>query len=309
MENIDKTFNYLRSWLEANECDRLSPEEEQELPKRIQAGEKLKKQLKAEKREATPFEQAILNDSHEAFQKIVESNIPLGIHFAKKFAKSYPNIGLTVDDLTQEANIGIMHAAKLYDPNRDCKFSTYAAYWISQAIRRAIEDKGDLIRKPASAHSRARKVHQVDLKYKMHLDAQSMADLTGLSKEEVEFIRQLDQQQVTSIDQNFFSDDEDEQSFHETIADDTNVLDETVGGLNKKKLKKIIEANTDPESRAYQKMYYGFTSNNASLSAFQISLMTDGKRKESDIIRIIREKEQEIIIHKHGIELSDSDLD
>ncbi|MBQ6518815.1 MAG: sigma-70 family RNA polymerase sigma factor [Anaerolineaceae bacterium] len=215
--------NILKSWLEANSVNRLSTDEEIILSGKIQKWVDTDKQLQKEKRPPTKEEAALINDGKEAYNRIVEFNVPLGIHFAKKYAAKYPDTSLTVDDLTQEAIIGIMTAAKKFMPGNDCKFSTYAAFWINQVIRRALEDKGDMIRKPASAHSRARKVHKAEAASNKHLSAEEIAETTGLDIKEVEFIQSQDKTHITSIDQNIFEDDGDEQSFHETIPGPNNI--------------------------------------------------------------------------------------
>ena len=296
-----KQSNFLSTWLEINNCERLTPEEEKELPAIIQKAEKLRKKIKAENRAATQEEMEILENSEKAFNKVVESNIPLGIHFAQKYASHYPDISLTVDDLTQEAFLGIIAAAKKYDPSHACKFSTYAAYWIGQSIRRAIEDKGDLIRKPASAHSRARLVHKVDAQFNTHLDSKIVSDLTGLSQDEVEFIRMLDKTQITSIDQNFFSDEEEEQSFHEIIADDTNIKLEVDESIEKERLRRLVDQIEDEGDRIIEKLRLGFIGDKGPLTFSQISVLTGGRISPSDIEKRVNRIEKEYFIYADAI--------
>lgn len=298
--------NFLSNWLKNNNCERLTAEEEKILPQKIQKMQKLKKTLKKEERAATIEEEEILDEGKKAFNKVIESNIPLGIHFAQKYARHYPGISLTVDDLTQEASIGIMHAANKYDPSRKCKFSTYAAYWIGQTIRRAIEDKGDIIRKPASAHSRARLVHKIDAQFNAHLDSEIMSELSGLTKEEVEFIRYLDKTQVTSIDQNFFSDDDDEQSFHEMIPDNTDVQGEIANTIEREKLMKLIAKIENEEDRLIEGLRLGFIGKVGPLSSTQISVILKGKLSPSEIDKKIEKIEREHFIFSEAISQSEA---
>jgi RNA polymerase primary sigma factor len=88
-----------------------------------------------------------------ARQRLIEKNLRLVVSVAKK----YRGYGLPFEDLIQEGNIGLMKAAERFDPELGNRFSTYATWWIRQAIGRAIEDKGRAIRLPAHAQDKVRK--------------------------------------------------------------------------------------------------------------------------------------------------------
>ena len=92
-----------------------------------------------------------------ARRKLVEKNLRLVVSVAKKYRGASP--GLSMEDLVQEGNVGLLKAVDKFDPERGYRFSTYATYWIRQSVGRAVANKGRIIRVPVHRGEKIREAH------------------------------------------------------------------------------------------------------------------------------------------------------
>jgi len=135
---------------EAWRFELLSAEEEVSLAHAIEQGEAARWQLSQS--DLTPEAQSELETQVQAgemgWKRFIESNLRLVVHFARK----YQGQGLDLMDLIQEGNLGLIKAIEKWDRTRGYRFSTYASWWIRQAISRAIAEKSRLVRLPVHMH-------------------------------------------------------------------------------------------------------------------------------------------------------------
>lgn len=110
-----------------------------------------------------------LHESEEARQKLINSNLRLVVSMAKQ----YQNTGLDFMDLVQEGNIGLMRAIDRFDVGRGNRLSTYAGWWIRQAIARAISDKGKTIRIPEHMNEEIKRAKREEKKIKTETGAEA----------------------------------------------------------------------------------------------------------------------------------------
>lgn len=108
-------------------------------------------------KEEIELARAARNGDERARQRLIQSNLRLVVSIARR----YTNRGLSFLDLIQEGSMGLMRATEKFDPEKGFKFSTYATWWIRQAITRALADKSRAIRVPVHMNERLSKMYKV----------------------------------------------------------------------------------------------------------------------------------------------------
>jgi RNA polymerase sigma factor (sigma-70 family) len=145
-EPLDSLRLLLRS---AGQWKLLNAADEVRLGRRIRIGQQLRAAA-----EDTPDTRAQIADGQRAHDQMVLSNLRLVVSMAKR----YQSNGMDLVDLIQEGTIGLIRAVDKFDHTLGYKFSTYATWWIRQAIQRGIADRGRLIRLPVYVHEKVAKV-------------------------------------------------------------------------------------------------------------------------------------------------------
>lgn len=143
----------------------------------------------------------------DARRELIEKNLRLVVSVAKR----YRGMGVPFEDLIQEGNLGLIKAVDRFDPEKGHRFSTYATWWIRQAVGRAVSDKGRTIRLPVHQGERVRKVGRVtgELSVELGRDptGEEVAERLGWTVERVLDVRST-VQDATSLDQSPSSGDE-----------------------------------------------------------------------------------------------------
>jgi RNA polymerase nonessential primary-like sigma factor len=157
----------------------LTAEQEVELAKRIEAG-LYAGRLLAEKPNLSPAKQrdykTLAIDGKAAKAHLLEANLRLVVSVAKR----YTGHGMTFLDLIQEGNVGLIRAVEKFDYTKGFKFSTYATWWIRQAITRAMADSGRTIRLPVHLAEQVNKVVRTRRRMHQELEREPTAEELGL---------------------------------------------------------------------------------------------------------------------------------
>jgi RNA polymerase primary sigma factor len=287
----------LRLYLEAAASEPLlTKAEEVALAIAIEHGEEAERKLASGRIRSEKTKKKLEEDirkARRARRRFILANLRLVVSIAKK----YQGQGLPLLDLIQEGNIGLMRGVELFDWRRGFKFSTYATWWIRQAITRAIADRGRQIRIPVHVHDRLRKVRQMREHFVQTIGREptpeELAKVSGLT---VDILRELEE-----------ASRREPRSLQEPVGEDTELgdlvaqveaespLDAVEDSMVREEIGQVVETALDPVERKVIGLRYGL-GNGRSMSlrevAEEVGFSAETVRKiERQALRKLRESE------------------
>ncbi len=240
----------------------LTKEEEVELAIRIERGREAEGRLQSGRlRSKTSIREVkeTARKGKEARRRFILANLRLVV----SVARGYQGQKLPFPDLVQEGNIGLMRALDLFDWRRGFKFSTYAMWWIRQAVTRAIAERGRQIRLPVNVHDRIRKLNWTRVQFSQahgrEATPQELAKPLGLPVEEVERLIELERGEPLSLQLPVGEATE----LGDLLADEQNLPDAVEDTMLREEIGQALMNELDPRERRVLVLRYGLGNGHA----------------------------------------------
>jgi RNA polymerase primary sigma factor len=248
--------------LEISRVDLITAEEEVELSRRIKMGDQ------------------------KALERLTKANL----RFVVSVAKQYQNQGLTLPDLINEGNVGLIKAAQRFDETRGFKFISYAVWWIRQSILQALAEQARIVRLPLNKIGSISKINRMYSELEQKLERPPSADELAFELEvTVDEVKQAlaSSGRHTSMDAPLVEGDDSSSSMYDILTNDS--LPSPENALMNDSLKREINrslATLTPREASVLKLFYGLDDN------VQMSLDEIGKRYDltRERVRQIKEK-------------------
>jgi RNA polymerase primary sigma factor len=253
LDNIETSDTIGMYFREVSRVPLLSYEEEVQLAQAIEGGRMAREELARGNISAHRREKlyALVEAGWKAREHLITANSRLVISVAKR----YMNRGVPFLDLIQEGNIGLMRATKKFEYRRGLKFSTYATWWIRQAISRAVADQGRTIRVPVHMGDQINKLmrmqHELTQKLDRNPTLEELAEALEVPPEKVTHMQQVAQRPVSL---ELPTDDEGDSMLGDFIEDDDMPPPDDIATYNllKENLDVILESLPYREVRILQ---------------------------------------------------------
>jgi len=228
----------------------------------------------------------IRNGDQKALEKLTKANL----RFVVSVAKQYQNKGLSLGDLINEGNLGLIKAAKRFDETRGFKFISYAVWWIRQSIMQAIADQARLVRLPLNRVGALTKIGkaygQLEQEYERKPSAEEIAKELDMDVDEVDYALQYSGKHV-SVDAPIKQGDDGKNSLIDIMVMDDQPMPDMI--LMKESLRKDIEyalSSLSEREATVIRLYYGIGSEH-SATLEEIGEMLNLTRER---VRQIKEK-------------------
>jgi RNA polymerase primary sigma factor len=212
----------------------LSQEEEGRLGRRIHKGER------------------------DALRRLIEANL----RFVVSYVKKYKGMGLSLPDLINEGNLGLIEAAKRFDPNKKVKFISYAVWWIRQAIIHALTQYSRIYHIPQKLSDQISEMKKVSSRLKKELGREptreEIAERMGITREDVEDMELIEEKNISLSDKYYDDDVEVSERIKDTISPSVEV--QIVKNSIQEQIRQILEELDDKEALVL-KLRFGLDDN------------------------------------------------